>query len=97
MNYEETIEWLYSFEKFGIKLGLERITYICKKLGNPQNNYKVIHVGGTNGKGSVCRFLQSILTLSGYKAGVYTSPHLQSFTERFIIKGKYKRLKKVCT
>ncbi|MHA1932793.1 MAG: bifunctional folylpolyglutamate synthase/dihydrofolate synthase, partial [Promethearchaeota archaeon] len=85
MNYEETVEWLYSFEKFGIKLGLERITYICKKLGNPQNNYKVIHVGGTNGKGTVCRFLQSILTLSGYKAGVYTSPHLQRFTERFII------------
>ncbi|MCK5636678.1 MAG: bifunctional folylpolyglutamate synthase/dihydrofolate synthase, partial [Thermoplasmatales archaeon] len=85
MNYEETIEWLYSFEKFGIKLGLERITHICKKLGNPQKNYKVIHVGGTNGKGSVCRFLQSILTLNGYKVGVYTSPHLQRFTERFII------------
>ena len=85
MNYEENIEWLYSFEKFGIKLGLERITHICKKLRDPQKNYKVIHVGGTNGKGSVCRFLQSILTLNGYKVGVYTSPHLQRFTERFII------------
>lgn len=88
MNYNESINWLYSFEKFGIKLGLERITHICKKLGNPQENYKIIHVGGTNGKGSVCRFLQSVLTLNGYKVGVYTSPHLQRFSERFVIDGK---------
>jgi len=88
MNYKETIDWLYSFEKFGIKLGLERITHICKQLGSPQKNYKVIHVGGTNGKGSVCRFLQSILTLGGYKTGIYTSPHLQRFSERFIIDSK---------
>ncbi len=85
MNYKESIDWLYSFEKFGIKLGLERITYICKKLRNPQDNYKIIHVGGTNGKGSVCRFLQSVLTLNSYKVGVYLSPHLQRFSERFLI------------
>ena len=85
MNYKETINWLYSFEKFGIKLGLERIKYICKKLGDPQKKYKTIHVGGTNGKGSVCRLLQSVLTLNGYKVGVYLSPHLQRFSERFII------------
>ena len=60
MNFEDCINWLYSFEKFGIKLGLERITYICNKLGDPQENYKIIHVGGTNGKGSVCKFLDSI-------------------------------------
>ena len=87
MNYKKSIDWLYSYEKFGIKLGLERISYICKKLGNPQNKYKIIHVGGTNGKGSVCRFLQSILTLNGYKVGVYLSPHLQRFSERFLIDG----------
>ena len=87
MNYKESIDWLYSFEKFGIKLGLDRIKYICKKLGNPQNNYKIIHVGGTNGKGSVCRFLQSVLTINGYKTGVYLSPHLQRFSERFLIDG----------
>lgn len=85
MNYKETIDWLYSFERFGIKLGLERISHICKKLGDPQKNYKVIHVGGTNGKGSVCRFLQSIITLSGYKVGVYTSPHLQHISERMVV------------
>ncbi|KYK22135.1 hypothetical protein AYK24_08460 [Thermoplasmatales archaeon SG8-52-4] len=88
MNYKESIDWLYSFEKFGIKLGLERIKYICKKLGNPQDNFKIIHVGGTNGKGSVCRFLQSVLTFNGYKIGVYLSPHLQRFSERFLINGE---------
>ena len=88
MNYDESIEWLYSFEKFGIKLGLERIIHICKKLGDPEKNLKIIHVGGTNGKGSVCRFLQSILSLNGYKVGVYTSPHLQRFSERFLIDNK---------
>ncbi|MDH7506871.1 MAG: folylpolyglutamate synthase/dihydrofolate synthase family protein [Candidatus Thermoplasmatota archaeon] len=85
MNYDETITWIYSFDKFGIKLGLDRIKILCDKIGNPQNGYKIIHVGGTNGKGSVCRFLQSILTTSGYKTGVYTSPHIQRFSERFII------------
>jgi dihydrofolate synthase/folylpolyglutamate synthase len=85
MNFEDCINWLYSFEKFGIKLGLERITYICKELGDPQNNYKIIHVGGTNGKGSVCKFLESILVRSGYNVGVYTSPHLQRFSERFVV------------
>ena len=85
MNYEESIDWLYSFEKFGIKLGLERIINICKKLGDPQDKLKIIHVGGTNGKGTVCRLLGSILSNSGYKVGIYTSPHLQRFSERFLI------------
>ena len=58
MKYKDCIDWLYSFEKFGIKLGLERIEFICKELGNPQKNYRIVHVGGTNGKGSVCHFLQ---------------------------------------
>jgi len=85
MDYEEAIDWLYSFEKQGIKLGLERIKYLCDKLGNPQNNYKIVHVGGTNGKGSVCRFISSILTSEGYTVGVYTSPHIERFSERFVI------------
>jgi len=88
MNYEDSIKWLYSFEKFGIKLELDRIKYICKKLKNPQNRYKIIHVGGTNGKGSVCRYLHSILSLNGYKTGLYTSPHLTDFSERFVINDK---------
>jgi len=88
MNYKEAIDWLYSFEKFGIKLGLERITYICEKLGNPQNSYKIIHVGGTNGKGSLCKYLESILFESGYSVGVYISPHIQRFSERFVVNKK---------
>ncbi len=88
MKYNEAISWLYSFEKFGIKLDLERIKFICEKLGNPQNTYKTVHVGGTNGKGSVCKFLGSILKSAGYTVGVYTSPHIQRFSERFIIDDK---------
>jgi len=88
MDYKKCIDWLYSFQKFGIKLGLDRIKHICKKLGNPQNNYKIIHVGGTNGKGSVCRFLESALVNSGYKTSTYTSPHLQRFSERFVVNKK---------
>ena len=85
MNYKEAIDWLYSFEKHGIKLGLDRIKHICEKLGNPQSNYKIVHVGGTNGKGSVCKFISSILASEGYTVGVYTSPHIQRFSERFVI------------
>ena len=88
MNYKKCIDWLYSFEKFGIKLGLDRIKHICKKLDSPQDCYKIIHVGGTNGKGSVCRFLESSLLNSGYNVGVYTSPHLQKFSERFVVNEK---------
>ena len=88
MNYKEAISWLNSFQRFGIKLGLERIKYICKKLGNPQDKYQIIHVGGSNGKGSVCQFLKSILCINGYRVGVYTSPHLQSLSERFVVDGK---------
>jgi len=84
MDFEETLDWLYSFHKFGIKLGLERIKHITKKLGDPQKKYKVIHVGGTNGKGSVCKFLESVLSSSGYNVGVYTSPHLQHISERVV-------------
>jgi len=88
MNYKDCIKWLYSFEKFGIRLGLGRIEYICKNLGNPQDCYKIIHVGGTNGKGSVCKYLESILVNSGYAVGTYISPHLQRFSERFVVNKK---------
>ena len=85
MSFNDTLKWLYSFQKLGIKLGLERIGFISKQLGNPHKDYRVIHVGGTNGKGSVCMFLESILTSAGYKVGVYTSPHLQHISERLAI------------
>ena len=88
MNYEESIAWLYSFKQYGSKLGLERISNLVKQLDNPHNNIKIIHVTGTNGKGSVCKFIGSILTKAGYKTGIYISPHLQRFSERIVIDDK---------
>lgn len=88
MNFKEAINWLYGFQKFGIRLGLDRIGHIAKELGNPQEKYKTIHVGGTNGKGSVCRFLEGILVESRHSVGVCTSPHLQSITERIVVNKK---------
>jgi dihydrofolate synthase/folylpolyglutamate synthase len=87
MTYEETIEKIHSFNKFGSKLGLERMTKLMELLGNPQNKMKIIHVGGSNGKGSVCRFLYSILQENGYRTGLYTSPYLEKFTERIEFNG----------
>ena len=85
MNYTESIRWLYSFDRYGSKLGLERITTLVNKLGNPQDSYQTIHVTGTNGKGSVCQFIGSILIHAGYNVGIYISPHLQRFSERIVI------------
>jgi dihydrofolate synthase/folylpolyglutamate synthase len=94
MTYQETIDYLYSqlpmFQKMGkkaIKPKLTNITELCTLLGNPQNNFKSIHVAGTNGKGSTSHFLTSILMESGLKVGLYTSPHLKDFRERFRING----------
>lgn len=85
MSYEQSIEWLDRFQRFGVRLGLERIKILCEKLENPQNKYNVIHVGGTNGKGSVCKFISSVLKKSGYRTGLYLSPHLQRFSERIVV------------
>jgi len=85
MSYPETISWLFALQRFGIKLGLAKITALLKYLGNPQKRLRCIHVAGSNGKGSTAAFLQSILKQSGYQAGLYTSPHLIDFTERIRI------------
>src|SRR5688572_33167952 len=70
-----------------MKLGLENITTLLAALGNPQNNYKKVQVAGTNGKGSVCAFLDSICREAGIRTGVFTSPHLISIRERVRIDG----------
>ncbi len=85
MDFKESIDWLYSFRQYGSKLGLERISHLMEQLKNPQNNIKIVHVTGTNGKGSVCKFIGSILQKAGYKVGVYISPHLERFSERIVI------------
>ncbi|MEI8216239.1 MAG: folylpolyglutamate synthase/dihydrofolate synthase family protein [Eubacteriales bacterium] len=88
MNYKTAIEKIHEFEKFGSILGLERMTILMDLLGNPQDKLRIIHVAGTNGKGSVCRYLYSILQEGGYKVGLYTSPYIERFTERIEYDGK---------
>ncbi|MDD3594075.1 MAG: bifunctional folylpolyglutamate synthase/dihydrofolate synthase [Candidatus Gastranaerophilales bacterium] len=86
-DFQTAVKKLQSEEKFHINLGLERIAAILELFGNPQKDLKVIHTAGTNGKGSVCSMLAGILANNGYKTGLYTSPHLLSYTERFKING----------
>jgi dihydrofolate synthase / folylpolyglutamate synthase len=82
-NPIETI--LQEFQYFGVNLGLRRIEQLLGDLGNPQATIPVLHVAGTNGKGSVCAYLSSILTAAGYRVGRYTSPHLVSWCERICL------------
>lgn len=86
-NYEKTEKYLHSSGKFRINLGLERISAVLVLLGNPQEKLKIIHVAGTNGKGSVCTLTAEILKQSGYRVGLYTSPHIFKYNERFKING----------
>jgi len=88
ISYKDAVSILSSQGKFHINLGLERIRMLLNLLGNPHENLKVIHVAGTNGKGSTCAMLSSILNEAGYKTGLYTSPHLVEYTERIKIAGK---------
>ena len=88
MNFGEALNWLYGFQKFGVRLGLERIQHLMNELGNPHHDVKIIHVAGTNGKGSVCKLIGSILREGGYTVGLYLSPHLQRFSERMTINNK---------
>ncbi|NEO29115.1 MAG: bifunctional folylpolyglutamate synthase/dihydrofolate synthase [Symploca sp. SIO3C6] len=76
---------LKTFRRFGVNLGLERIKRLLADLGNPHHYVPIIHVAGTNGKGSVCAYLSSILTEAGYRVGRYTSPHLIDWTERICL------------
>lgn len=85
MTSDETLEYLYGLQMFGIKLGLDNIHCLLNSVDNPQSRYGIVHVAGTNGKGSVCSFLREILTEAGYRVGTYTSPHLHRFNERITI------------
>lgn len=80
---------IHAFEKFGSILGLERMNELMALLGDPQDKLKVLHVAGTNGKGSVCRYLYSVLQENGYRTGLYTSPFLEVFNERIELDGAY--------
>jgi dihydrofolate synthase/folylpolyglutamate synthase len=85
MNYQESLDYLYSLARLGIKLGLENTTRLLDYFGNPQLKTSTIHIAGTNGKGSTAAFVESILRASGYRVGLYTSPHILDFRERIQI------------
>ena len=84
-SYTKSIEYLYGLQASGIKLGLSNISRLLSILNDPHKNLKVIHIAGTNGKGSVAAMISSILDKAGFRTGLYTSPHLVSFTERIKI------------
>ncbi len=88
MQYSDAMEYLRNLTKFGMNFGLGRITELLRRLGDPHRKIKVIHVGGTNGKGSTTAMMASILRAAGYRVGTFTSPHLHSYTERYRINGR---------
>ncbi|MBQ7383628.1 MAG: bifunctional folylpolyglutamate synthase/dihydrofolate synthase [Clostridia bacterium] len=87
MNATESIEYIHSISWCFCKPGLDRISALCDMLGNPEKELKFIHVAGTNGKGSFCAMLDSILRSAGYKTGLFTSPYIRFFNERICFDG----------
>lgn len=88
MTYDNALEYIHSFLKFGSKPGLERILALLDELGNPQKNLRIVHVAGTNGKGSVSTMLSNIFIADGKKTGLFTSPYIVDFCERIQVNGE---------
>ena len=88
MTYQETLDYIHNVNWCFCKPGLERTRELCEKLGNPEKALRYIHVAGTNGKGSTCAMLESILRAAGYKTGLYTSPYVRRFNERMQVNGE---------
>lgn len=87
-TYAEAVDWINGLLPFGIRPGLDRIEALVDKLGHPERRLKFIHVAGTNGKGSTCAFLTSVLRECGYSVGTFTSPYITKFTNRFQYNGE---------
>ena len=81
------LDWLYGLSVHGIKLGLNNITELLNRLNNPQNCFKSVHVAGTDGKGSICAMMTSMLIESGVSTGSFISPHILNFNERISVDG----------
>lgn len=88
MTYEEALEYIHGISWTFCKPGLERTKELCRRMGNPQDSLKFIHVAGTNGKGSFCSMISSVLTSCGLKVGTYTSPYILRFNERMQVCGE---------
>ena len=88
MTYEESVKYLYKIAGFAKKSSLDDINYLLDKLGNPQKNLRFIHIAGTNGKGSVCAFLEAVLKEHGKTTAAFTSPHLVKVNERIRLNGQ---------
>lgn len=88
MRYNEAVDYIFSFSSLEAMPSLKRIKFILSELGQPQNSFKSVHIAGTNGKGSVATYISSVLTESGYKTGLFTSPHIVSFCERIQVDGE---------
>lgn len=88
MNYDEALNFIHSRDKFGSRPGMERIEALCNAFGNPQDKLKYVHVAGTNGKGSTCNMIASVLKAAGYRVGLFTSPFVVDFRERIQLNGE---------
>lgn len=87
MDYLQALEYIHGTNKFGSKLGLENIGFLLNLMGDPQEDLRFIHVAGTNGKGSTCSYIASVLIAEGYDVGLFTSPFLEVFNERIRLNG----------
>ena len=88
MHYEQALQYIHSISWTFTKPGLERIAELCRRMGDPQKDLKFVHVVGTNGKGSFCSMLDSVLRHASYKVGLFTSPYIKEFTERIRVDGE---------
>ena len=88
MTYEEALRYYEETAVYGSRLGLDRVRELLAKLGDPQKSLKFVHIAGTNGKGSTAAMLAAILEKAGCRAGLYTSPHLLRYNERFQVNGE---------
>ncbi len=87
MNYQEALNWIHGIQRFGMNPGLQRIEALLEALENPHKELQILHIGGSNGKGSVAAFAARIMEAAGYRVGLYTSPYLVQFTNRMAING----------
>jgi dihydrofolate synthase/folylpolyglutamate synthase len=87
-GYQDAVDWLFQVRRFGLERTLDPIHRLTEMLGDPQSSFKAIQITGTNGKGSTSVMIASILRAAGYKVGLYTSPHLEKFTERIVVDGE---------